>query len=241
VIHEEELLKRIETIFAGNSTMVTTNQPVIFDLVSSCPFLTRHVTKCPDVMQLLQLHHRGHFDLKVVLLHRDPTAAVLSALRRGFTKDLGLQLRTVEFSLSHLESVLRAVPCQHMFLLPYPLLTHRPVDLARQLAGFLGSAALEETIATNVRRDGWEASREPDLAKLASVVECSGRGLKAADCQELLVAEAHRFFQSRLGLWPLLGTLLGHRPARDTQTGGHKTVPEHRSSPALFRHAHYWN
>jgi hypothetical protein len=171
-------------------------------------------------MHLLQLHREGRLDLKVVLLHRNPVDAVMSTYRRGFAKgDFGQQLRTIEFSLSHLEHLFRALPCLQKFYLPYPLLERKASDLPIRLAHFLGLGGdAEPKITMNMLSEKWEPRQSQSGDSIASsnydaLDICQSESLTGPPCGKLLRDTVHAHFQPRLPMWPVLSTLVGQAQA----------------------------
>lgn len=179
---------------------------VLYDSQHSCPFGPHKresaVTRCPDVVQLLSLQEAGLLDLKVVLLHRNPTEAVMSGLRRGHAGDSAeQQLRTIEFSMSHLEALFQVIPCRHKMFLPYQLLEAKASDLPGLLARFIGMPSTEAKIAANLARDRWSPARRSSSAGSTSKLErlslCTSDRVEGMECEELVEKTVESFMQPR--------------------------------------------
>lgn len=92
----------------------------------------------PDIVNMIHLD--GHlFHLKVVVLLRDLADAVRSAARMGYHgNDVGLQVRIVEDSMTHLDSVVRMLPCSQYIVLDFDKVSQQPEVAAESFAQFIG-------------------------------------------------------------------------------------------------------
>ena len=147
--------------------------------------------------QSLPLHH-----IPVVhYLFTQDTA--LSALRRNFVLDVDSQLRTVEHTLTYLESALRGVPCHRMFIAHYEQALRDPKSFIGPLTSFLelDKSASEELTRRLSKRGKFPSRKEH---KLTQYKECQtaglGNGLK--ECSQLITNLLDRFFQERNFMWP---------------------------------------
>eukprot|EP00039_Didymoeca_costata_P000065 m.43999 g.43999 ORF g.43999 m.43999 type:complete len:774 (+) comp10032_c0_seq1:151-2472(+) len=129
------------------------------------------------------------FNLRVVLLYRDPTAAVMSSVRRFRVqefeyKNFEFQARSVQESLTVMNNALAAVPCGQVLLLPYDKLVVSPSTFAPELAKFIGV---------------------PHEAMNASMVELRPPSKKAVDDKtEAMVHDLKIFFEQQKSQWPIL-------------------------------------
>lgn len=116
---------------------------IIFDTRNSYPegFGVGNLAH-PDLVYLSNLDGKL-FDLRVLVMYRDPTAAVLSAVRRFKVqefqyKNYQFQARAVAESLTTINNGLAAVPCGKSMLLPYEDLLRDPSKYAHDLSKLVG-------------------------------------------------------------------------------------------------------
>ncbi len=143
----------------------------------------------PDLWDLSELFEHP----RILIMYRQPQAAVFSSLRRGFSKNLLQAAKTCEEQLTYLSAQLGALRPDRYQVLHYEALCENPTALAGQLAEYcslppdeLRRAMLAEEITAG-RNQRWKSE------------------LAAAD-----VAFLESFFdRRRLAQWPRLRTAQG--------------------------------
>ena len=96
----------------------------------------------PDLLHLLQFDG-VFFDLRVIVLHRDPLEAIFTATRQSYSshhrpfQTLEYQARVVEEGLAYLNNALMMVPCTKQLWIDFDCFTHDLHQYDSQLARFL--------------------------------------------------------------------------------------------------------
>ena len=146
----------------------------------------------PDLVALAQLDG-VLFDLRVLVLYRDPAACAWSAVRRFQVKEFQyknyeFQARSVQESLTVINNALGAVPCGKYFVLKYEDFIHNPGQFAEPLARLIGASP--EIMAKCFGR-----LHAPDSSRAAG-----------QDSPEVQAKKAHLkvFFQFQHDSWPVL-------------------------------------
>ena len=118
-------------------------KPILFDTRNSYPegFGVGSLAH-PDLIYLSQLDG-VLFNLRVIVMHRDPTATVLSAVRRFKVKEFQyknyqFQARAVQESLGVINNALASVPCGHTLRLSYEDLLANPQRFVAAIAQVVG-------------------------------------------------------------------------------------------------------
>ena len=124
-------------------------------------------------------------------------------MRRNFFLDVDSQLRTVEHTLTYLESALRGVPCHRIFIAHYEQVLRDPRSFVGPLSSFLEldkSASAE--LSRRLSRNGKFPSRKEH--KLTQYPECQKAGLSdnVKVCSQLITNLLDRFFHERNFMWP---------------------------------------
>lgn len=170
------------------------DKPLIFDSRNSYPMgFGVGALAHPDLVYLAQLDG-DLIDLRVVVLHRDPTACVLSAVRRFKVaefqyKNYEFQARAVQESLSVINNALPFLPCGKYAIFPYEDLVQHPQQHAQALAQLIG-----------VRKGHLDASFANLKPPAKKPVE---------DLHDSAPDELREFFKRQQRLWPILA---GERP-----------------------------
>ena len=98
----------------------------------------------PDLLMLSELDG-VLFDLRVIVLFRDPVDASLSAVRRFqnneqyLYKNVEFQARMVSESLVNIHNALPHMPCDHYLVIDYERLIHHPRDFIGPLEELVGA------------------------------------------------------------------------------------------------------
>ena len=113
------------------------------------------------------------------------------------------EIRTVEHTLTYLESALRGVPCHRIFIGHYEQVLSDPVSFIGPLSAFLeldSSAAAELT--KRLSKKGKTPHRKSH--KLTQYAECKAAGFSTSilQCYELMNKMLDRFFSERAYMWP---------------------------------------
>jgi hypothetical protein len=140
------------------------------------------------------------FNVKYLIILRNITDTSLSALRRNFFPTVDQELRTVEHTLTYIESAMRGIPCHKTFIAHYEHVLYKPEDYMEPLAQFLeldaaGRAALKATLR---RRTGKLPSRKAH--NLMKYPDC--KRLEADECYKKIANQVEDFFIPRGHMWP---------------------------------------
>ncbi len=73
----------------------------------------------------------------------------MSALRRNFFTHVALELRTVEHTLTYVESALRKIPCNRIFIAHYEHVLADPRAFLEPLSQFLELSESEKKVGWN--------------------------------------------------------------------------------------------
>ena len=131
----------------------------------------------PDLINLAELDGKI-FDVRYLLIVRNTTDTVMSSLRRNFFVDLDSALRTVEHTLTYIESALKQVSCGKVFVAHYEHVLADPAAYVGPLSGFLGLPK-DNTKALQARLMEMQAkARTPtqSVHELRQFRECGGGG-----------------------------------------------------------------
>jgi hypothetical protein len=145
----------------------------------------------PDLL-FLGLLDGDLIDLRVLVLYRDPTACVLSAVRRFQVerfeyKNYQWQARAVEESLAMIHNAIPLLPCGKVAVYGYEALMAQPAMHARSLADLIGVKRPHLLEAMRDLRPSAYSSALPSDEQLAATQ-----------------ADLQAFFSAREHLWPLL-------------------------------------
>lgn len=118
----------------------------------------------PDLSDLFDLFPA----VRVVIIYRDPRAATVSSLRRGFAPTLRQCAVICEEQLTYMAAQAATLPAERLAVLPYEAFCEAPLRYVGPLAAFTGLAAAE--LAAGVERfgvaadrvHGWQTQRTPD-------------------------------------------------------------------------------
>lgn len=198
---------------------------IFFDSQEAYPFGSDDMHRYADLVHLKNLHDEGVFDLKVILLSRDPTNATLSNNRRMFHSNAPVerQCRTMENAMTYLSSVASTLPCNSLMLWPFEFFVSDPKTSLAALADFLDldqgvfDGQQGEAIASVAQGSGNKASnfsplggRQNHTYKRAYVKSqtCNeilpeGEAL-TPKCEEVARTALGDFFRKRTGQWPML-------------------------------------
>eukprot|EP01038_Epipyxis_sp_PR26KG_P014884 gene14884-20016_t len=154
----------------------------------------------PDIVNLQQLDG-VLFDVKYLIILRNTTDTALSALRRNFFTAVDPELRTVEHTLTYLESVLRMVSCHKIFIAHYEHVLADPMAYYEPLSTFLEfdnkkKELFKKRLST---RDNKIPSRKPH--KLNQYAECKSIH-DELECYEKITQMLDSFFNLRSFMWP---------------------------------------
>lgn len=166
-----------------------TNQPpckTIYDAEDSFPTgairKSGRVFMRPDIVNLQKLDGEL-FNIKYLIIMRNTTDTILSALRRNFFTNLDTALRTVEHTLTYLESVLKNIPCNRIFIAHYEHLLADPEAYKYPLASFLElSKESLSVLESRLAKKGKFPSRKPH--KLTQYSECKAFNLPEDKCYQ---------------------------------------------------------
>jgi hypothetical protein len=141
--------------------------------------------------------------LPFTLLYSSQDTA-LSALRRNFFTDVDAELRTVEHTLTYLESALRGVPCSRIFIAHYEQALKDPTAFIAPLSTFLelNDPIERAALASRLSKKGKFPPRKQH--KLTQFNECkaAGFGSSNVDCSNHITKLLDRFFEDRKFMWP---------------------------------------
>lgn len=126
----------------------------------------------------------------------------MSALRRNFFVAVDTQLRTVEHTLTYLESALRGVPCHRIFIAHYEHALKDPKAYIGPLASFLElDEGAKKELTKRLSQKGKFPSQK--VHKLTQFEECKKAKLTSiAECSNLITGILDRFFMDRKFMWP---------------------------------------
>jgi hypothetical protein len=100
----------------------------------SFPFGVPHGRCCPDLWNVLDLFA----DARIVVLYREPCAAVYSTFRRGFDSDLRRLAVSCADHLTRLASQVRAIDPARVRIISYEALCEEPEATLEPLTAFCG-------------------------------------------------------------------------------------------------------
>jgi hypothetical protein len=182
----------------------------IFDAEDSFPTgairKTGRVYMRPDIVNLEQLDG-VLFRVKYLIIARNTTDTALSSLRRNFFTHVDLGLRCVEQTLTYLESALRGVPCNRVFVAHYEHVLAKPNAYAEPLSDFLefGPKQRQDFKRILATKDKGRLSLPSRTEhKLTQYLECKAAGLgnDLAGCYRKIVKKVETFLADRAYMWP---------------------------------------
>ena len=156
----------------------------------------------PDLVNI-QMLDGVLFHAKYLVIARNVTDTALSALRRNFFSEVDSELRTVEHTLSYMESALRGVPCDRMFIAHYEQALADPMAFIEPLAAFLELAPpAKDTLKTRLSKKGKLPPRK--VHKLTQFRQCKGNSVQgsAEACSQKISRMLDTFFRDRAYMWP---------------------------------------
>ena len=156
----------------------------------------------PDLVNI-QMLDGVLFHAKYLVIVRNVTDTALSALRRNFFAAVDPEVRTVEHTLSYMESALRGVPCHRMFIAHYEQTLADPIAFIEPLASFLElDATAKETLKSRLQKKGKFPHRK--VHKLTQFKHCKDAGLSNNDqaCSAKITSLLDTFFRDRAFMWP---------------------------------------
>jgi hypothetical protein len=162
---------------------------IIFDTRNSYPegFGVGNLAH-PDLVYLTELDGKL-FDLRVLVMYRDPTTSVLSAVRRFKVQDFQyknyeFQARAVQESLTVINNGLSAVACGKTMLLQYEELLRDPGKFSSDLAKLVGVSNAQIRKCTGDLHPPEPKPMQGDMVEMAS--------------------DLNTFFEKQRHMWPLL-------------------------------------
>jgi len=156
----------------------------------------------PDLVNI-QMLDGVLFHAKYLVIARNVTDTALSALRRNFFSEVDSELRTVEHTLSYMESALRGVPCDRMFIAHYEQALADPMAFIEPLATFLELAPpAKDALKTRLSKKGKLPPRK--VHKLTQFRQCKGNSVQgsAEACSKKISRMLDTFFRDRAYMWP---------------------------------------
>eukprot|EP01035_Chromulina_nebulosa_P018513 gene18513-24230_t len=154
----------------------------------------------PDIINL-QLLDGIVYNIKYLLILRNTTDTALSALRRNFFSHVDSELRTVEHTLTYLESALRGVPCNRIFIAHYEHVLAEPSAYKEPLANFLELSSKEkEVLFSRLSKNGKIPPRK--VHKLTQYKECQQQNLNEEQCYGKITNIIEKFIKDRDFMWP---------------------------------------
>jgi hypothetical protein len=168
----------------------------------------------PDLVNLQELDGKL-FDVKYLLIVRNTTDTLLSSLRRNFFTEIDTALRTVEHTLTYIESSLKRVPCGKVFIAHYEHVLADPMAYHQPLVNFL---ELDTTRAHLLKERLEGMNQRAKLPKrkvheLRQYKECGGGGgankaqqrkgdISIEECYKKVTGIIDRFMKDRHFMWP---------------------------------------
>ena len=156
----------------------------------------------PDIVNLQKLDGVV-FNIKYLLIMRNVTDTAMSALRRNFVTNVDAELRAVEHTLSYIESSLKRVPCQKIFIAHYEHAIAQPSAYIEPLSSFLELNALQKAqLELRLKKSsGKPVTRK--VHKLTHYPDCKAAGLSDTTlCYTALQNLLDSFFLERGFMWP---------------------------------------
>ncbi len=154
----------------------------------------------PDLLMINQFDG-VLYDLRVIILHRDPSSSVLSAVRRFQDdgeysyKNPQFQARMVTESMTHLNNVMPLLTCEKYMVLNFEAFVKQPIKLVPTLASLSG-------IPANHLKDALETIKKPEKK----------HSNQADEARELL----KEYFLIQEVQWPLLAKSNLNQAVHDT-------------------------
>jgi len=154
----------------------------------------------PDLIHLQDLDGIL-YDLKILIITRNTTDTAMSALRRNFFTHVALELRTVEHTLTYVESALRKIPCNRIFIAHYEHVLADPRAFLEPLSQFLElSDSEKKALKQRLSKEGKIPSRKPH--KLDQYSECKEEGKTGVECYNKVHKIINDFLLHRNFMWP---------------------------------------
>lgn len=157
----------------------------------------------PDIVNLQKLDGVV-YNIKYLLILRNVTDTSMSALRRNFVPNVDAELRAVEHTLTYIESALKRVPCNKVFVAHYEHVLADPIAYAQPLSAFLElnaeqkgelSKRLSKMVSKPVARKVHRLTQYPDC-------KSAGLGDNVEKCYNALLELSDTFYQDRGFMWP---------------------------------------
>ena len=136
-------------------------------------------------------------------IHINQQDTALSALRRNFFTSVDSQLRTVEHTLTYIESALKGVPCHRIFIAHYEHALKDPKAFLEPLSVFLElDSKAKNALLQRLSKKGKFPSVK--VHKLTQFEECKKAGLEGnlVGCSNLITGMLDNFFHDRKFMWP---------------------------------------
>lgn len=188
--HETHMRKFVLSAAKTLGNFTSSKRPILIDAQNSYPMgMGAGSLAHPDLLMMTELDGRL-FDLRVIILQRNPVHATLSAVRRfkiddpRYTyKGPSFQARMVSESLAHLNNVIPSLPCGKFMVLNYESFSKNP--------GLFGA-----TLA--------ELSNIPVQSLMAAFADIKAHRSSPKRDEHDLERELDLFFSYQSVLWPLL-------------------------------------
>ena len=204
--HHEELKKGILEQFALRKQGGKPPCELIYDAEDSFP--TGAIRKSgrifmrPDIVNIEKLHG-VLFNVKYLIITRNVTDTAISALRRNFYTNVETELRTVEHTLTYIESALKQVPCHRIFIANYEQALADPIAFVHPLSIFLElkSDVQKSALLSRLSKKGKFPSRKPH--KLTQFRQCKELNINdEAACYKHIESMVDNFLVDREFMWP---------------------------------------
>jgi len=152
----------------------------------------------PDLINLQALDG-VLFHIKYLVIIRNTTDTAMSALRRNFFSNIEMELRSVEHTLTYLESALRGIPCHKIFLAHYEHVLADPKSFFEPLSTFLElDSTAKELLKKRLSKNGKLPSRKAH--KLNKYKDC--QGVEDNTCFYRIQKLLDEFLIARNFMWP---------------------------------------
>lgn len=136
----------------------------------------------------------------ITIIIRNTTDTTISALRRNFFTSIDEGIRTVENTLTYIESAIRMIPCHKIFIAHYEHILANPKSYIEPLSAFL---ELDKRAQIDLKRKLNKDGSIPDrkIYKLTQYKECK-EIIDEHACYELVKKSLDDFFIKRNFMWP---------------------------------------
>mmetsp|Transcript_22231 Transcript_22231/g.32342 ORF Transcript_22231/g.32342 Transcript_22231/m.32342 type:complete len:333 (+) Transcript_22231:51-1049(+) len=155
----------------------------------------------PDIINVQHLDG-DILNVKYLLILRNTSDTVMSAMRRDFVSSFNQAVHIAEHTMIHIEAALRTIPCHKIFIAHYEHIMSNPKAFYEPLSDFLELGMTEKKVLKSRLQDLPVGFPERKVHVVTQYKECKDRKLDRNTCYNMVLKKMTRFFRERSFMWP---------------------------------------